>query len=149
MYLLCSSSCPLVRFISHVTYTSKLATMATGSERLKRWFQFFALLIFHLYVVTTMLHLHIISQCIRYSRYCGSYNDFHDRGLQQTRKLLNQGFLVVKLKSLLRTFYGGHYDLATRYGISVSQMTMYMFRLSLSESDPFLIHCLSLRMQPD
>ena len=34
-----------------------------------------------------------ISQMIRYSRACGSYQDFLDRGLLLTRKLLNQGFL--------------------------------------------------------
>jgi hypothetical protein len=49
-----------------------------------------------------------ISQMIRYS-----YQDFLDRGLQLTRKLLNQGFLLAKLKSSLRclsfcTFYFGH-----------------------------------------
>ena len=36
-----------------------------------------------------------ISQLIRYSRACGSYHDFLDRGLLLTRKLLNQGFLWV------------------------------------------------------
>jgi hypothetical protein len=39
---------------------------------------------------------------IRYSRACGSYQEFLDRGLLLTRKLLNKGFLLVKLKSLLR-----------------------------------------------
>jgi hypothetical protein len=34
-------------------------------------------------------------------RACGSYQDFLDRGLLLTRKLLNQGFLVVKLKPSL------------------------------------------------
>jgi hypothetical protein len=38
---------------------------------------------------------------IRYSRACGSYQDFLDRGMLLTRKLLNQGFLLVKLKALL------------------------------------------------
>ena len=47
-----------------------------------------------------------------------------------TRKLLNQGFLLVKLKSSLRTFYGSHHDLIGRYGISVSQMSTDMFQLS-------------------
>jgi hypothetical protein len=42
-----------------------------------------------------------ISQLIRYSRTCGSYQD---RGLLLTRKLLNQGFLLAKLKSSLRKF---------------------------------------------
>ena len=43
-----------------------------------------------------------ISQLIRYSRACGSHQDFLGRGLMLTRKLLNQGFLLVKLKSSLR-----------------------------------------------
>jgi hypothetical protein len=49
-----------------------------------------------------------ISQLIRYSRVCGSYHDFLDRGLLLTRKLLNQGFFLVKLKSSLRKFYRRH-----------------------------------------
>jgi hypothetical protein len=71
-----------------------------------------------------------ISQMIRYSRACGSYQDFLDRGLLLTMKLLNQGFLLVKLMSSLRNFYGRHHDLVDRYGISVSQMTKDMFHLS-------------------
>ena len=59
-----------------------------------------------------------------------SYQDFLDRGLLLTRKLLNQMFLLVKLKSSLRKFYGPHHDLVNRYGISVSQMTTDMFHLS-------------------
>jgi len=70
-----------------------------------------------------------ISQLIRYSRTCGSYNDSLDRGLLLTRKLLNQGFMLVKLKSSLRKLYGRHHDLVDRYGISVSQMTTEMFQL--------------------
>jgi hypothetical protein len=49
-----------------------------------------------------------ISQMIWYSRACGSYQDFLDRGLLLTRKLLNKGFLLVKLKSSLRNLYGRH-----------------------------------------
>ncbi len=47
-----------------------------------------------------------------------------------TRKLLNQGFFLVKLKSSLIRFYDRHHDLVDRYGISVSQMTTVMFHLS-------------------
>jgi hypothetical protein len=43
-----------------------------------------------------------ISQLIRYSRAGGSFHDFFDRGLLLTMKLLNQGLLVVKLKSSFR-----------------------------------------------
>ena len=71
-----------------------------------------------------------ISQMMRYSRACGSYQDFLDRGLVLTRKVLNQRFLLVKLKSSLRKLYGRHHDLVDRYGISVSQMTTNMFHLS-------------------
>jgi len=39
-----------------------------------------------------------ISQLIRYSRACGSYKDVLGRGLQLTRKLLNDGFRSIKLK---------------------------------------------------
>ena len=59
---------------------------------------------------------------MRYSRACGSYQDFLDRGMLLTMKLLNQGFLLVKLKSSLRKTYGHHHDLVDRYGNSVSQM---------------------------
>jgi hypothetical protein len=81
-----------------------------------------------------------ISQLIRYSRACGSYRDFLDRGLLLTRKLLNQWFHFVKLKSSLRKFYGRHYGLVDRCRISVSQMNMDMLRLSKTIPDPILIH---------
>jgi hypothetical protein len=42
-----------------------------------------------------------ISQLIRYSRACGSYQDFLGRGLLLTRKLLNHWFFLVKLQSSL------------------------------------------------
>jgi hypothetical protein len=56
-----------------------------------------------------------ISQLIQYSRAGSSYQDFLDRGLLLTKKLLAQGFLLVKLKSSLR-----NHDFVDRYGISVS-----------------------------
>jgi hypothetical protein len=84
-----------------------------------------------------------ISPLIQYSRACGSYQVFLDRGLPLIRKLLNQWFLLTKLKSSLRKFYGRHHDLVNRYGISVSQMTTDMFHLSQTLPDSFLIHDLS------
>ena len=64
-----------------------------------------------------------ISQLIRYSRACGSYQDFPDRGLLLTRKLLING-------SSLRKCYGRNHDLVDRYGTSVSQMTTNIFHLA-------------------
>ena len=78
-----------------------------------------------------------ISQMIRYSRACGSYQDFRDRGLLLTMKLLNQGFLLVKLKSSLRKIYGRHHDLVDRYGISVTNDHGYVpLVVSTSRSFP-------------
>ena len=84
-----------------------------------------------------------ISSLIRYSRACGFYQDFLDRVLLLTSKLLKNGFLLVKLKSSLRKFYGRHHDLVNRYGVFVSQMTTDMFRLSYSLSGPIFILDLS------
>ena len=69
-------------------------------------------------IPAALAYIIYISQLIRYSRACDSYQDFLDRGLLLTRKLLNQGFLLVKLKSSLRIFYGRHHDLVDRYGCS-------------------------------
>jgi len=71
-----------------------------------------------------------ISQLMRYSIACGSYQDFLERGLLLKRKLLNQWSLLVKVKSSLRKLYRRHHDLVDRYEISVSQMTTDMFNLS-------------------
>ena len=57
--------------------------------------------------------------------------------LLQTRKIPNQGFLVVKFKSSLRNFYGRQYDLVERYEIAASQITTDM---SLSSFVTY--HCL-------
>ena len=62
--------------------------------------------------------------------------DFLDRVLLLARKLLNQRFIVIKLKSSLRKFYCPHHDLVNRYGISVSQMATD-FPLVASISRPF------------
>jgi hypothetical protein len=79
-----------------------------------------------------------LSQLIQYSRACGSYQDFLDRGKLLTRKLLKQGFLLVKLKSLLRKFYGRRHDLVNRYGISVANDHRYVsFAVSTFRSYPY------------
>ena len=76
---------------------------------------------------------------IRYSRVCGSYQDFFDIWLLLTRTLLNQWLLLAKLKASLRKLYGRHHDLVDRYGIYVSQMTTDMFHLSKTLPCPFLV----------
>ena len=80
-----------------------------------------------------------ISQLLRYSRACGSYQDFLERGMLLTRVLLNQGFLLVKLKSSLRKFYGRHHDLVDRHGIFLSQNDHGYVTLVVSTSR-FILH---------
>ena len=63
------------------------------------------------------------------NKYTICNQDFLDRGLLLTRKLLNQGFLFVRLKSSLGKFDGSHDDLVNCYRTSVSQMTTNMFYL--------------------
>ena len=70
-----------------------------------------------------------VINCV-YSRDCGYYQDLLVKRLLLIRKLLNQEFLVVKLKSSFRKIYGGHHDLVNHYQMSVSQMTTDMFCLS-------------------
>ena len=53
-------------------------------------------------------------QLIRYSIAYGSYHDFLYRRMLLTINFLNQDFLVVNLKSSLRTFYGRHHDFVNR-----------------------------------
>jgi hypothetical protein len=63
-----------------------------------------------------------------------------DRWLLLRKTLLNQGFLVVNLKSSLFWHCDGlHLNLVNRYRISGSQMTTCMFRLSLWQSGPFFM----------
>jgi len=50
---------------------------------------------------------------VSHLRACGSYHDFIDRGSLLSRNVLNQGLLVINMKSSLRKIYGRH-----RYGIS-------------------------------
>ena len=49
-----------------------------------------------------------ISQLIRYSRACRSYQSVLDRGLLLTRKLLNQGIILVKVEAI--TCFGHHFE---------------------------------------
>ena len=55
-----------------------------------------------------------ISQLIRYSRACGSYQYFLHREFLLIGKVMNPWFLLVKLNSSLLKFCGFHHDLVDR-----------------------------------
>ena len=63
-----------------------------------------------------------ISQLIRYSRACSSYECFILRATRLSNKLLEQGYVKERLKSSLRKFNGRYGDLIKQYEVSLSQM---------------------------
>ena len=63
-----------------------------------------------------------ISQLIRYARACTSYECFILRTVRLSSKLLGQGYVMERLKSSLRKFYGRYGDLIKHYEVSISQM---------------------------
>ena len=56
-----------------------------------------------------------ISQLIRYARACSSYENFILRAARLSSKLLRQGYVMERLKSSLRKFYGRYGDLIKHY----------------------------------
>jgi len=63
-----------------------------------------------------------MSQSIRYSRTCNSYQNFLHRSFLLTRKLLNQGFIETRLRSILKKLYFRHHHLTLPYRVSVITM---------------------------
>ena len=63
-----------------------------------------------------------ISQLIRYARACSSYECFILRAARLSSKLLRQEYVMERLKSSLRKFYGQYGDLIKYYEVSLSQM---------------------------
>ena len=64
----------------------------------------------------------LISQLIRYARACSSYECFILRARRLSSKLLKHGYLVERLKSSFRKFYGLYGDLVEQYGVALSRM---------------------------
>ena len=63
-----------------------------------------------------------ISQLIRYARACSSYECFILRARRLSSKLLKQGYLVERLKSSFRKFYGRYGNLIEQYEVTLSRM---------------------------
>ena len=63
-----------------------------------------------------------ISQLIRYARACSSYECFILRAARLSSKLLRQGYVMERLKSSLRKFYGRYGDHIKHYEVSLYQM---------------------------
>jgi hypothetical protein len=61
-----------------------------------------------------------ISQLIRYTRTCSTYDQFLSRVRLLTDELMLQGFLQSRLRSAFRKFYGRYNDLIYNYKLSLS-----------------------------
>jgi hypothetical protein len=73
-----------------------------------------------------------ISQCMRYSSACASYQYFLKMALLPTRKLLIQRIVKFKLKSSLRKFYSHHHEMVDIYEMSGSHDSGYVWTLVIS-----------------
>ena len=63
-----------------------------------------------------------ISHLIRFTRACSSYECFIPRARRLSSKLLKKGYLVERLKSSFRKFYGWYGDLIQQYEVTLSRM---------------------------
>ena len=63
-----------------------------------------------------------ISKLIRYARACSSYECFILRARRLSSKLLKQGYLVERLKSSFRKFFGRYGDLIQQYEVYLSRI---------------------------
>ena len=81
-----------------------------------------------------------ISQLIRYARVCSSYECFILRAARLSSKLLRQGYVMERLKSSLRKFYGRYGDLikqpSPKCYLTFWDMTIYNDTLNWSDITP-------------
>jgi hypothetical protein len=88
---------------------------------------------------------------IWYSRACHSHQDFHDRGLLLTRKLLNQEILMVTVKSSHQMFYVSYHDLTVsqwpwifctcpKHFLVLSSFMNYHWVCNLSKVNRYILH---------
>jgi len=67
-----------------------------------------------------------MSQLIRYSRTCNSYQHFLHRSVLLTTKFLSQVFLEIRLKSTLKKVFGRYHHLILPYRVSVTTIDNYI-----------------------
>ena len=71
-----------------------------------------------------------VSQLIRFARVCSNVDNFNNRNLFLTAKLLKQGYRYHKIREAFSTFYHRHSELIVKYSIGLKAL------LQQSISDP-------------
>ena len=61
-----------------------------------------------------------ISQLIRFARVCSNVDDFNNRNLFLTAKLLKQGYRYHKIRKAFSKFYHRHSELIVKYNIGIN-----------------------------
>ena len=63
-----------------------------------------------------------ISQLIRFARVCSDVDDFHNRNLFLTAKLLKQGYRYHKIRKAFSKYYHRHPELIVKYNIGLKTL---------------------------
>ena len=63
-----------------------------------------------------------ISQLIRFARVCSNVDDFNNRNLSLTAKLLKQGYRYHKIRKAFSKFYHRHSELIVKYNIGLKTL---------------------------
>ena len=63
-----------------------------------------------------------ISQLIRFARVCSNVDDFNNRNLSLTAKLLKQGYRYHKIRKAFSKFYYRHSELIVKYNIGLKTL---------------------------
>ena len=63
-----------------------------------------------------------ISQLIRFARVCSNVDDFNNRNLFLTAKLLKQGYRYHKIRNAFSKFYYRHSELIIKYNIGLKTL---------------------------
>ena len=63
-----------------------------------------------------------ISQLIRFARVCSNVDDFNNRNLFLTAKLLKQGYRYHKIRKAFAKFYHRHSELIVKYNIGLKTL---------------------------
>ena len=66
--------------------------------------------------------MYFISQLIRFARVCSNVNNFNNRNLFLTAKLLKQGYRYHKIRKAFSKFYHRNSELIVKYNIELKTL---------------------------
>ena len=76
-----------------------------------------------------------ISQLIRFARVCSSVDDFNNRNLFLTAKLLKQGYRYNKIRKAFSKFYHRHSELIVKYNFGLKTLLQQVISEPLFDDD--------------